>query len=423
MAMSGVDGGGERRGRGPRLRFMLYSHDGLGLGHARRNLAIAAALTEAQPAASVLLVTGCRELGTYGLAPNVDVVTVPALRKLGNGHYWARRLAVSGRDIGALRAAQIEAAVKGFRPDVMLVDKHPLGVREELRPALDALHAAGGRAALGFRDVLDDPATVREEWSAGDLVSAAESYFERLLIYGDRSVLDFVEEYRLPPSLAARARYCGYVVHPEAPQSLAVDALPMFATRIRRRPTVLATAGGGEDGWHLLATFVRAAVDAPWNGVVVMGPQLAAPERDALCRMAAQAGVECHVSAPDLSSWFAHVDALVCMGGYNTLSEAISSGTPTLCVPRVHPRREQLIRARSFARLGLLRMLEPDRLDAAALRAEVAALPGPDRRRMARRAPAALGFGGARRAATELLELAGASNRPDWGGALAAAPG
>ena len=27
-------------------RFLFYSHDGLGLGHTRRNLAIAAALTE-----------------------------------------------------------------------------------------------------------------------------------------------------------------------------------------------------------------------------------------------------------------------------------------------------------------------------------------------------------------------------------------
>jgi predicted glycosyltransferase len=409
MSRTGVDRGAKRPVCG--LRFMLYSHDGLGLGHVRRNLAIAAAVTEAEPEASVLLVTGCTELGAHGLAPNVDVLTVPGLRKLGNGNYSARRLAMSGRDIRALRTAQIEAAVRGFRPDVMLVDKHPLGVREELRPALETLLAAGGRAALGFRDVLDHPATVRREWTATNLTATAQEYFERLLVYGDRSVLDFVQEYRLPASLAVRARYCGYVVHPQATRNLAVDALPGFATRLGHRPTVLATAGGGEDGFALLESFVRSASGAPWNGVVVTGPQLSSSERGALRVRAEAAGVEFHVSVPGVSSWFPHVDALVCMGGYNTLSEAISCGTATVCVPRVQPRREQLIRARSFAGLGLLRVVEPNRLESGALRAAVAAALGADRRRTARRALETLSFDGARRAATELLALAAAPAR------------
>jgi predicted glycosyltransferase len=95
------------------------------------------------------------------------------------------------------------------------------------------------------------------------------------------------------------------------------------------------------------------------------------------------------------------------MGGYNTLGEAISRGTPTVCVPRVHPRQEQLIRARAFERLGLLRTVEPDLLNPALLREEIDAVLGASRRELAARAGASLDFGGARRAATRLLELAG----------------
>jgi hypothetical protein len=40
------------------MRFLFYSHDGYGLGHTCRNLAIARALTELAPRASVLLATG-----------------------------------------------------------------------------------------------------------------------------------------------------------------------------------------------------------------------------------------------------------------------------------------------------------------------------------------------------------------------------
>jgi predicted glycosyltransferase len=381
------------------------------VGHLRRNLAIAAALTEAAPDASVLLATGCNELGAHGLATNVDVLVLPGLRKLGNGRYSARRLPMSGREIRALRSAQLETAVRSFHPDVMLVDKHPMGVRGELRPALETLLEGGGRAALGLRDVLDDPATVVEEWSAGGLVELIEPNFDRVLVYGNQKVLDIAEEYRLPASLAGRTRYCGYVVHPESTHSLAVDTLPVFATRIRRHPTVLATAGGGEDGSSLLESFIHAARDAPWDAVVVGGPQMSHPERHALRRAAVEAGVQFHAAVPDVASWFPHVDVLVCMGGYNTLSEAISRGTPTLCVPRVYPRREQLIRARSFARLGLLTVVEPELLDPEGLRREVAALIGASRSQIAQRARSRLGFGGARRAAAELLELAGARGR------------
>jgi predicted glycosyltransferase len=387
-------------------RFVFYSHDGVGLGHLRRNLAIAAALTEAEPNASVLLATGCDDLGAHGLAPNVDVLVLPGLRKVGNGRYSARRLPMSGREVRALRSAQLEAAIRSFRPDVVLVDKHPVGVRGELRPALEALRETGGRVVLGLRDILDDAASVAEEWSASGVIEEMERYVDRVLIYGDPRVHDLVQEYALPASLASLSRYCGYVVNAEPARTQAVDALPAFATRLGRRPTVLATAGGGEDGWSLLGAFVRAARDAAWDAVVVCGPQLSAARRHELRALSLESGVEFHVNEPDVGSWFSHVDALVCMGGYNTLCEATSRGTPTLCVPRVRPRREQLIRARAFARLGLLRVAEPDVLTPDLLRREVAGLLGASRRRLAERAHVALGFDGAAAAAAELLALA-----------------
>ena len=387
-------------------RFLFYSHDGVGLGHLRRNLAIAAAVTEAAPDASVLLAAGCDDLGGHGLASNVDLLVLPGLRKLDNGRYSPRRLRMSGREVRALRAAQLETAMESFRPDVVLVDKHPTGVRGELRPALDALRKRGGTVVLGLRDILDDPATVTAEWAASGVTALMERYIDRVLVYGRRQVLDVVDEYGLPASLAARSRYCGYVVNEDPIRSLAVDALPAFATRLGRRPTVLATAGGGEDGSSLLESFVLAARGASWNGVVVTGPRLSPRKRYALAGQAMEAGVEYHVTAPDVGSWFAHADALVCMGGYNTLCEATSRGTPTLCVPRVQPRREQLIRARSFAGLGLLRTVEPERLTPELLRSEVAALLGASRRELAGRAKAALGFDGAGAASAELLALA-----------------
>src|ERR1041385_4028461 len=80
-----------------------------------------------------------------------------------------------------------------------------------------------------------------------------------------------------------------------------------------------------------------------------------------VCRVTpARAGVTLHTFVTGLPGMFRSLDALVCMGGYNTLVEAVSKGVPTVCVPRTFPRREQLIRARAFERLGLLTVLTPE---------------------------------------------------------------
>jgi predicted glycosyltransferase len=395
--------------QGARLRFLFYSHDGVGLGHVRRNLAIARALGASAPEASIVLVTSVDDPHGLGVPANVEVVKLPGLRKLGNERYASRRLHISPREIREVRAALLEAAVLSFKPTVMLADKHPLGAGGELRPALEALREGGGRAVLGLRDVLDDRKSVVREWTRYGLAWRISEYYERVLVYGTPAIFDTASEYELPRRIRERTRYCGYVVNPRRDDAL--DAPRMPPSPHEGKSLVLATAGGGEDGFPLLATFIGAAREAPWKGIVVAGPQGTAGEHRALQRMAAEAGVFFSTCIPDLVGALGAVDALVCMGGYNTLAEAAASGIPTICVPRTRPRTEQLIRARAFERIGLLRVIEPDQLDASGLRREVGASLGTDREARMRRARAALGLDGAAHAAGELLELADASTR------------
>lgn len=388
------------------MRFLFYSHDGLGLGHTRRNLALAAALTEASPGSAVIVATGSSEVEELGVPPGVEVLRLPALRKLANGNYGSRRLALRGSKVREVRAAVLRATVESFQPSVLIADKHPLGVKGELRPALDAQRAVGGRAALGMRDILDRPAVAIREWAADGLQLEIEHYYDRILVYGSEQLLDFVGEYELSPTLAERTRFCGYVVHPSANGNGSANGrLPS-----PRRPVVLGTAGGGEDGYAMLRAFIEAAHGTSWEAGLVCGPRCTVREKDSLARLASHGSVRTGRFVRNLSDWFPKVDALVCMGGYNTLTEAVAMGTPTVCVPRVSPRSEQLIRARAFAGRGLLRFVRPDGLDPTRLRAEVAAvLAGPPRAVLAERARANLGLSGARVAARHLLELAQAA--------------
>ncbi len=393
--------------RGP--RFLLYSHDGLGLGHTRRNLAIAAALRDKAPDAPILLATGTDDAHRLGLPRGVDILKLPSLRKVANGHYKARRLRVSTTDVHALRSNLLIAAVKTFHPDVVLVDKHPLGAGGELRGALDALRAAGGRTVLGLRDILDDPATVFQEWEPYDIPARIAEWYDRVLVYGDPIVFDPIRAYLFPEAVARRTSFTGYVVAPpEEPPFPEPDSAPVPA-RPHDRPVVLATAGGGEDGSVLLEAFLRASKGASWSGIAVCGPMMPPEDEDRLRSLASECGTAFHGFVPGLSGYLGRADVIVAMGGYNTLAEAASRGIPIVCVPRTEPRKEQLMRALAFERLGVLRLVDPDHLNPSTLRESIdATLRAPDKTP----GPVALPWDGAARAATELLQLAEAPARP-----------
>jgi predicted glycosyltransferase len=395
-------------GGGPSPRFLLYSHDALGLGHIRRNLVIAAALVERDPGASVLLATSAEHADSLGVPDRVDLLRLPSIRKVENDRYTPRRLPIPGSDLTALRKAVLVAAVETYQPSVLLVDKHPLGVAGELRTALTRLREQGGRAVLGLRDVLDDPATVRAEWTVARTAAVLEHY-SRVLVYGRKAVFDTLRRSALPAELAARTRYCGYVTMPAAGDAGAAQTIRGFGAGRRSRPLVLGTAGGGEDGRRLLEVFVDASAGAPWDAIAVTGPQLGARDALALRRRARAGGVAVRTFVPELAGWFGAADALVCMGGYNTLAEALVRGTPTVCAPRTAPRSEQLIRARVLARRGLLQVVEPEHLNGPTLQDAVTSALTRSRRAIAREARAVLAFDGASGAAELLLAEAARS--------------
>jgi predicted glycosyltransferase len=356
-------------------RFLFYSHDGLGLGHVRRNLAIASALTEIAHDAMILVLTAASDAQRLRTPPRVNVVKLPG------PHLADQRV--------------LAAAVEIFRPEVVLVDHDPFGPGGELGPALELLRASGGQAVLGLPDVLDDAASVDLEWRNRGLFDRIPEYFDRVLVYGQPDLLDPVHEYRFPEPLARITSYCGYIVSP-------ADKVGSVVQPYAARPRVLATAGDGDEGFAVLEAFVRAAADSSWQATVVAGSHCPQDQRALLRAHAAEAGVTYRRFVPGLPSEFGSLDALVCTGGYNTLAEAAAGGVPTVCIPRADPSEDQLIRARAFESRGLLRVLPRYELSPDVLRERVDEALAEGHRN----GGAALDLGGDRRVAHHLFEVA-----------------
>ena len=342
---------------GRHRRIALYSHDSQGLGHVRRNLAIASALAAADPAVEILLLTGAPGATSLPVPPGADFLTLPALGKRTDGTYRARSLASSLDAIIELRSRILHAALGTFDPDLLIVDKVSRGAAGELETALAALRTKGRtRCVLGLRDVLDDAAVARHQWRQDRTTEAVAHFYDQVWVYGDSAVFDPVSEYGLPSIVALRTAYTGYLGHGR-PRALRPTTEPPSG------PYALCLVGGGQDGFTLARSFLQARLPAGRSGVVVTGPYMAMEDRRILQRLAG--------GRPDMvvvgfvsgtEHLIAGAESVVSMGGYNSVCELLASGTRALIVPRARPRAEQLIRAQCLARHGLVEVLHPDAL-------------------------------------------------------------
>jgi predicted glycosyltransferase len=355
----------------PKPHIALYSHDTMGIGHMRRNLLIAQALAAAPRGAASLLIAGAREANAFSLPAGADFLSLPALQKQGNGLYQSRHLGLPLEDLIALRARSIAAALEAFAPDVFIVDKVPRGAVNELDPALESLRKNGRTlCVLGLRDVLDDPTTVRREWNEGGFDGILRVYYDAIWVYGDPAVYDVARAYDFPPDVADKVRYTGYLDQRERTRLADVDGGREILAYLGELPDrlVLCMVGGGEDGAPLAEAFAETEFPPETTGVILTGPFLPAQVQRRLSRRAAaNPRLRFLGFVTDTDLLLERAERVIAMGGYNTVCEVLSYNKPALVVPRIHPRREQLIRAQRLQDLGLLDVLHPDRLSPAAL--------------------------------------------------------
>lgn len=340
-----------------RRRVVLYSHDTQGLGHVRRNLGLAAAVVRSCPRAEVLLVTGAPEAGRLPLPPRTEVVTLPTLRKNSAGRYEARVLRTDVEDVLQMRSRIIAAVVAGFEPDLLVVDKVARGVGGELDETLRVLHRLGTKVVLGLREILDEADVARAEWDAAGTTEAVRAHYDQIWVYGDPRVGDPLRASGLPDDLVRMSVHTGFLVPPA----------PATGAAAPDQPYVLCQVGGGQDGAALADAFVRTAVPAGHTGLLVTGPYMPAAQVARLRRLAAGTGVRVEGFVPGTERLVHGAAAVVSMAGYNSVCELLGARRPALLVPRVHPRREQLLRARRLERLGLVGVLTPDELTPHAL--------------------------------------------------------
>jgi predicted glycosyltransferase len=344
-------------------RVLFYSHDTFGLGHIRRTLALCDTVATTVDDVSVLVLSGSSSLPCLRLPPGVDYVKLPCVTKLADEHYESKFLNLEFQDLRSLREEIIFSAVASYAPDLVFVDNVPVGMKGEMLKTLAYLreHRRDTTVVLTLRDVLDEPSHIISHWRSQAVYDAIDRFYDHILVYGMQEVFDVVREYQMPEAVARKLRYAGYIRRePERGAS----------AHIRQRlvphgqKLVLVTVGGGGDGYPIINSFLTGlatSIGLEWmRTFVVLGPEM--PDhlkQDVKARFEHVPGVTFADFCEDLTAYVAASDAVLSMGGYNTICEILSQRRPAVIVPRVQPRREQWIRSSRLAKLGLVRSVHP----------------------------------------------------------------
>jgi predicted glycosyltransferase len=349
------------------MRLMVYSHDGFGLGNIRRMLAICEHLLNDLPQLSILLVSGSPMVQGFRLPRGLDYIKLPCLNRGEEGNLVAKYLGTATEETIQLRSDLILSVTANFKPDLLLVDKKPYGIRHELSATLNHCKTSlpETQLVLLLRDILDSPETTIADWQINNYYDAIQRFYSSVLVVGIREVFDVCKEYQFPSEIARKVHYCGYIRRP-----LGCKSVSRVRRELRLSPgqrLVLVTPGGGEDGYPLVEAYLAGLALLPtshnFRSLIICGPEMPQQQKQSLTQMAKQfPQVQLGEFTDDLISYMAAADAVAAMGGYNTICEILSAGKRAVVVPRNKPSEEQLIRAARMSRLGLFKAIHPQQL-------------------------------------------------------------
>jgi predicted glycosyltransferase len=359
------------------FNILMYSHDTYGLGHIRRTMAIAEQLRKDDT--NILILTGSPIAGRLTFPKYVDYVRIPGMIKKANDEYFPLTIRIDPVQAMDIRQSIIMATVKTFLPDLFIVDKEPQGLKKEVMPALEWIkeNLKQTKTILGLRDIMDDAQTVISDWEKKNIYSTIEEFYTEVWVYGQKSIYDPVLEYKIPASIEKKLYFTGYIPR-KVPMEGMAKALRLQLNVMKNENLITVTTGGGGDGFHVLDSYLKMlermkeqSILPAFQSILVTGPFLSKNDTDLVLERAGALGIQAYDFFPDMETLIAASDLVVCMGGYNTLCEVLSSNIMSLVIPREIPRKEQYIRARAFSNEHLVDYIPWSQLNASNLEEKI----------------------------------------------------
>jgi len=327
-----------------RLDFLLYSHDGKGLGHSSRTVAIGLALQRLSPDSRILLVNGAIEF-TYLIGNNdIDWIKLPSyksnlLNDINAGVSVASNF--SSEEISSLRRSLLEDIIKQCRPHCVLVDHLPEGKKSELTDALKISKDMDTRWVLGLRAVIGE---VSELWSKKSY-DTFKDYYEDILWYGDRKIHTNENFERINDHFGKPPHEMGYVS-----RAVEVCGWPNFSgLRSKKTDGTIGISWCTHSTEKMLSCISRAVhemnrVDQVWRSYV--GQSRVDMEREKIIEPLLRSRFFDVNDFSDEYLWTLRQSKLaIVYGGYNSITDILWAKIPSIIIIRQSRDSEQAIHA------------------------------------------------------------------------------
>ena len=365
----------DARNPAARAKIFFWVQHLLGIGHLKRTATLARAFRRA--GMEVTVVSGGHVVPGLDIA-DAKLIQLPPVRAADK--YF--KILIDDDDVEiddgfrARRRDLLLAAYRAEAPNVIVTELFPFGRRQlrfELTALLDAAKAEAHPPLIvsSVRDILVEPPKPER---VAEMLERIETYYDRVLIHGDPTLIPFGETFAPADRIADRISYTGYVV--DTPQKTVGGV---------GTDEVIVSAGGGAVSEELFRTAIAARphtqlADRKWR--ILAGHALAGEVFD---RIAADAtassagGVIVERARADFTTLMANCTLSISQGGYNTVMEMMAAGARGVIVPYAGGlETEQTLRARLLENRSGIRTIPENTLDADTLAGAVdAALDAP----------------------------------------------
>ena len=358
-----------------RVKIFFWVQHLLGIGHLKRTATLARAFRRA--GMEVTVVSGGHVVPGLDIA-DAKLIQLPPVRAADK--YF--KILIDDDDVEiddgflARRRDLLLAAYRAEAPNVIVTELFPFGRRQlrfELTALLDAAKAEAHPPLIvsSVRDILVEPPKPER---VAEMLERIETYYDRVLIHGDPTLIPFGETFAPADRIADRISYTGYVV--DTPQKTVGGA---------GTDEVIVSAGGGAVSEELFRTAIAARLhtqlaDRKWR--ILAGHALAGEVFDRITADATASsagGVIVERARADFTTLMANCTLSISQGGYNTVMEMMAAGARGVIVPYAGGlETEQTLRARLLENRSGIRTIPENTLDADTLAGAVdAALDAP----------------------------------------------
>jgi predicted glycosyltransferase/glycosyltransferase involved in cell wall biosynthesis len=394
-------------------RILFYSQHLIGVGHHFRNREIARALSKDN---EVHVIDGGRPIPGTDLPDSVMHISLTPLQASASGLSPADS-ALSLNEALLLRQEELREAVDQIRPQVVIVEFFPFSrwsLRREIVEMILRVRAAfpDVKVVCSLRDIPTRAATAdlhrppmaealtrtgmsrfysvpgggRREQDIGmsrryysEVVPTLNAYFDVVLVHGDAQLTRLEDHFPWVDDIDIPIEYTGYVsekLKTENPP----DDLPKL-------PYVLVSAGGGAEGFQLVAPCIDAWKNLHREGrisdhemVIFTGAFTEDSDLSELRRRCANGPFRIKKFTNNFLGWMKGAQVSISRAGYNTCVNVLETNTRAVFVPSV-AMGDQVFRAEKMQEMGIAISLNedtltPGRLEAALLQTLSGPLPG-----------------------------------------------